>query len=156
IILNGEEVGGRSEELEPFRVFSTPDCGQQAISTSLMQKALSKMKDSGDLFLQTFILYVMGMLLVPTIRDDISLSSVCAVTDVADIPKKNWASFCFNELVKCICDHNAYRRKYIPGCLLFLELIFLEHANGIFQTIDGSLDLMSWGSGDVELLLTKV
>ncbi|CAI0423129.1 unnamed protein product, partial [Linum tenue] len=156
IILNGEEVGGRSEELEPFRVFSTPECGRQAISTSLMQKALSKMKDSGDLFLQTFILYVMGVLLVPTRRDDISLSSVYAVTDVADIPKKNWASFCFNELVKCICDHNACGRKYIPGCLLFLELIFLEHANGIFQTIDGSLDLMSWGSGDVELLLTKV
>ncbi|CAI0425161.1 unnamed protein product, partial [Linum tenue] len=98
IILNGEEVEGRSEELEPFRVFSTRDCGRLAISTSLMQKALSKMKDSDDLFLQMFILYVMGVLLVPTRRDDISLSSVYAVTDVADIPKKNWASFCFNEL----------------------------------------------------------
>ncbi|CAI0625526.1 unnamed protein product, partial [Linum tenue] len=90
----------------------------------------------------------MGVLLVPTRRDDILLSSVYAVTDVADIPKKNLASYCFNELVKCICNHNADRKKYLPGCLLFLELIFLEHANGIFYTIDGSLDLMSWGSGD--------
>ncbi|CAI0465192.1 unnamed protein product, partial [Linum tenue] len=113
-----------------------------------MRKTRLKIKESSDLFVKTFILYVMGVLLVPTRRDDISLSSVYAVTDVADIPKKNWASYCFNELVKCICNHNADGKKYIPGCLLFLELIFLEHANGIFHTIDGSLDLMSWGSGD--------
>ncbi|CAI0381654.1 unnamed protein product, partial [Linum tenue] len=113
-----------------------------------MRKTLLKIKESSDLFVKTFILYVMRVLFVSTRRDDILLSSVYAVTDVTDIPKNNWASYCFNELVKCICDHNADGKKYIPGCLLFLVLIFLEHANGIFHTIDGSLDLMRWGSGD--------
>ncbi|CAI0403403.1 unnamed protein product, partial [Linum tenue] len=101
-----------------------------------MRKTLLKIKESSDLFVKTFILYVMGVLLVPTRRDDISLSSVYAIIDVADIPKKNRASYCFNELVKCICDHNDDEKKYIPGCLLFLELKLLEHANGIFHTIN--------------------
>ncbi|CAI0460816.1 unnamed protein product [Linum tenue] len=58
-----------------------------------MRKTLLKITESCDLFVKSknFILYVMGVLLVPTRRDDISLSSVYAVTDVADIPKKNWA-----------------------------------------------------------------
>ncbi|CAI0402867.1 unnamed protein product [Linum tenue] len=82
-----------------------------------MRKMLLKIKESSDLFVKTFILYVMGVLLVPTRRDDISLSSVCAVTDVADIPKKNWASYRFNELVKCICDPNADGKSiYMVAC----------------------------------------
>ncbi|CAI0401469.1 unnamed protein product [Linum tenue] len=52
-----------------------------------MPKTTLEIKESSDLFVKTFILYVMGVLLVPTRRDDISLSSVYAVTDVADIPK---------------------------------------------------------------------
>ncbi|TXG60525.1 hypothetical protein EZV62_015098 [Acer yangbiense] len=90
------------------------------------EEQLKNIKTTDDDFKITFCLYLLGTILAPAAGEYVDERYLNILGDVQNIRGKNWARWCFNQLVVGIQKFNSKSSKYITGCLLFLQLFYFH------------------------------
>ena len=94
----------------------------RGIKLPQLEAQLKNMKTADDDFKITFYLYALGTILAPAAGEYVDERYLNVLGDVQKIRGKNWARWCFNQLVGGIEKFNSKSSKYITGCLLFLQV----------------------------------
>ena len=87
-----------------------------------LEQKLKSMKTADDDFKITWCLYLLGTLLAPAAGQYVDARYLNVLSDVNNIRRKNWATWCFDQFVSRVHKFNSTKSKYITGCLLFLQV----------------------------------
>ncbi|XP_076911526.1 uncharacterized protein LOC143569526 [Bidens hawaiensis] len=101
------------------------NASNRGISVRFLEETLSQ-PEAGDDFKRAFLLYVLGTLLCPTARLDVSPSFLHILTDMDSIHEYNWAKFLLDRLVREVARYRQGKQRAVGGCLLFLQLFYYE------------------------------
>ncbi|KAL5139336.1 E3 ubiquitin-protein ligase SINA-like 10 [Glycine soja] len=121
------------------------------ISVRLLEEQLAT-AESGDDFKRSFVLYVLGTLLCPTARLDVSPSFLHFLTNMDLVHQYNWGKFLLDRLVREVLRFHQGKQRTVGGCLLFLQLFYYENIS-----LEGSSApvptivpyLFSWGEEEI-------
>ncbi|KAI3761015.1 hypothetical protein L1987_51420 [Smallanthus sonchifolius] len=101
------------------------NASNRGISVRFLEERLGQ-PEAGDDFKRAFLLYVLGTLLCPTARLDVSPSFLHLLTDMDSIHEYNWAKFLLDRLVREVSRFRQGKQRAVGGCLLFLQLFYYE------------------------------
>ncbi|MFS7983384.1 putative protein-serine/threonine phosphatase [Helianthus anomalus] len=101
------------------------NASNRGISVRFLEERLGQ-PEAGDDFKRAFLLYVLGTLLCPTARLDVSPSFLHFLTDMDSIHEYNWAKFLLDRLVREVSRYRQGKQRAVGGCLLFLQLFYYE------------------------------
>lgn len=93
----------------------------RGISVRLLEERLA-VPEAGDDFKRSFLLYVLGTLLCPTARLDVSPSFLHFLTNMDIIHQYNWGKFLLDRLVREVARYRQGKQRAVGGCLLFLQV----------------------------------
>ncbi|XP_020203981.1 protein MAIN-LIKE 1 isoform X2 [Cajanus cajan] len=121
------------------------------ISVRLLEERLAT-AEAGDDFKRSFVLYVLGTLLSPTARLDVSPSFLHFLTNMDLVHQYNWGKFLLDRLVREVSRFHQGKQRAVGGCLLFLQLFYyesisLEGSSASVPTIVPYL--FSWGEEEI-------
>ncbi|KAJ0659756.1 putative protein-serine/threonine phosphatase [Helianthus annuus] len=111
------------------------NASNRGISVRFLEEQLGE-PEAGDDFKRAFLLYVLGTLLCPTARLDVSPSFLHFLTDMDSVHEYNWAKFLLDKLVREVTRFRQGKQRAVGGCLLFLQLFYYESV-----AIGGSYEL---------------
>ncbi|KAL6512920.1 hypothetical protein OROHE_019710 [Orobanche hederae] len=97
----------------------------RGISVRLLEERLA-VPESGEDFQRSFLLYVLGTLICPTARLDVSPSFLHFLTNMDVVHQYNWGKFLLDRLVREVARYRQGKQRAVGGCLLFLELFYYE------------------------------
>lgn len=97
----------------------------RGISVRLLEERLAS-PDAGEDFRRSFVLYVLGTLLCPSARLDVSPSFLHFLTNMDVIHQYNWGKFLLDRLVREVARYRQGKQRAVGGCLLFLQLFYYE------------------------------
>ncbi|KAL3525506.1 hypothetical protein ACH5RR_013878 [Cinchona calisaya] len=123
----------------------------QGISVRLLEEQLAA-PEAGDDFKRSFVLYVLGTLLCPTARLDVSPTFLHFLTNVDVIHQYNWGKFLLDRLVREVSRYRQGKQRAVGGCLLFLQLFYYEcvAVRGLHELAPVSFPcLYSWGEEEI-------
>ncbi|KAI3726430.1 hypothetical protein L1987_66227 [Smallanthus sonchifolius] len=112
------------------------NASNRGISVRFLEERLGQ-PEAGDDFKRAFLLYVLGTLLCPTARLDVSPSFLHLLTDMDSIHEYNWAKFLLDRLVREVSRYRQGKQRAVGGCLLFLQIFYYECV-AIGETCDPS------------------
>lgn len=101
------------------------NASNRGISVRFLEERLGQ-PEAGDDFKRAFLLYVLGTLLCPTARLDVSPSFLHLLTDMDCIHEYNWAKFLLDRLVREVSRFRQGKQRAVGGCLLFLQIFYYE------------------------------
>ncbi|PWA54567.1 Aminotransferase-like mobile domain-containing protein [Artemisia annua] len=101
------------------------NASNRGISVRFLEGILGE-SDSGEDFKRAFLLYVLGTLLCPTARLEVSPSFLHFLTDMDSVHEYNWAKFLLDKLVREVSRFRQGKQRAVGGCLLFLQLFYYE------------------------------
>ncbi|KAF5791466.1 putative protein-serine/threonine phosphatase [Helianthus annuus] len=101
------------------------NASNRGISVRFLEERLGQ-PEAGDDFKRAFLLYVLGTLLCPTARLDVSPSFLHLLTDMDCIHEYNWAKFLLDRLVREVSRYRQGKQRAVGGCLLFLQIFYYE------------------------------
>ncbi|KAI3785222.1 hypothetical protein L1987_44337 [Smallanthus sonchifolius] len=101
------------------------NASNRGISVRFLEERLGQ-PEAGDDFKRAFLLYVLGTLLCPTARLDVSPSFLHLLTDMDSIHEYNWAKFLLDRLVREVSRNRQGKQRAVGGCLLFLQIFYYE------------------------------
>ncbi|XP_071707095.1 uncharacterized protein [Rutidosis leptorrhynchoides] len=101
------------------------NASNRGISVRFLEEKLGE-QEAGDEFKRAFLLYVLGTLLCPTARLDVSPSFLHFLTDMDSVHEYNWAKFLLDKLVREVSRFRQGKQRAVGGCLLFLQLFYYE------------------------------
>lgn len=101
------------------------NASNRGISVRFLEERLGQ-PEAGDDFKRAFLLYVLGTLLCPTARLDVSPSFLHLLTDMDIIHEYNWAKFLLDRLVREVSRYRQGKQRAVGGCLLFLQIFYYE------------------------------
>ncbi|KAK2662539.1 hypothetical protein Ddye_001113 [Dipteronia dyeriana] len=78
-------------------------------------------KTTDNDFKVTFCLHLLGTVLAPAAGEYVDARYLNVLSDVVSIKGKNWARWCFDQLVTSIKKFQCKSARHIGGCVLFLE-----------------------------------
>lgn len=93
----------------------------RGISVRLLEERLS-VPEAGEDFKRSFLLYVLGTLLCPTARLDVSPSFLHFLTNMDVVHQYNWGKFLLDRLVREVARFRQGKQRAVGGCLLFLQV----------------------------------
>ncbi|TXG64113.1 hypothetical protein EZV62_011107 [Acer yangbiense] len=99
----------------------------RGIKLPQLEEQLKNIKTTDDDFKITFCLYLLGTILAPATGEYVDERYLNVLDDVQNIRGKNWARWCFNQLVAGIEKFNSKSSKYITGCLIFLQVLINDY-----------------------------
>lgn len=120
---SGKEVvnSGPEELISDLRnIYNATNHG---ISVRLLEERLASV-EAGDEFKRSFVLYVLGTLLSPTARLDVSPSFLHFLTNMDLVHQYNWGKFLLDRLVREVSRFHQGKQRAVGGCLLFLQVIY--------------------------------
>ncbi|KAL8546801.1 hypothetical protein ACS0TY_006497 [Phlomoides rotata] len=123
----------------------------RGISVRLLEDRLA-VPEAGEDFKRSFLLYVLGTLLCPTARLDVSPSFLHFLTDMDIIHQYNWGKFLLDRLVREVARYRQGKQRAVGGCLLFLQLFYYESvAVGEPSELSPAIFpcLSSWGEEEI-------
>ncbi|KAK1584052.1 hypothetical protein Q3G72_029470 [Acer saccharum] len=122
-----------------------------------LEEQLKNIKTTDDDFKITFYLYSLGTILAPAVGEYVDERYLNILGDVQNIRGKNWARWCFNQLVAGIQKFNSKSSKYIIGCLLFLQLFYFHVIDWQPTIVDkNSLPVVSWTSVNIKKCMKQL
>ncbi|KAK2663092.1 hypothetical protein Ddye_001666 [Dipteronia dyeriana] len=83
-------------------------------------------KSAGNDFKVTFCLHMLSTVLASAAGEYVDARYLNVLYDVVSIKGKNWARWCFDQLVTSIQKFQSKSARHIGGCVLFLELFYLH------------------------------
>ncbi|XP_027078993.2 uncharacterized protein [Coffea arabica] len=123
----------------------------RGISVRLLEERLAA-PEAGEDFKRSFVLYVLGTLLCPTARLDVSPTFLHFLTNVEVIHQYNWGKFLLDRLVREVARYRQGKQRAVGGCLLFLQLFYYEcvAVRGLHELAPVSFPcLYSWGEEEI-------
>ncbi|XP_073293800.1 uncharacterized protein [Primulina huaijiensis] len=123
----------------------------RGISVRLLEERLAA-PEAGEDFKRSFLLYVLGTLLCPTARLDVSPSFLHFLTNMDAIHQYNWGKFLLDRLVREVARYRQGKQRAVGGCLLFLQLFYYESiAVGEPSELSPAIFpcLASWGEEEI-------
>ncbi|CAI9110607.1 OLC1v1010663C1 [Oldenlandia corymbosa var. corymbosa] len=123
----------------------------QGISVRLLEERLAA-PGAGEEFKRSFVLYVLGTLLCPTARLDVSPAFLHFLADVDVIHHYNWGKFLLDRLVQEVARYRQGKQRAVGGCLLFLQLFYYEcvAVNGLHDLPPVSFPCLHlWGEEEI-------
>uniref|UniRef100_M1BDZ2 Ubiquitin-protein ligase n=1 Tax=Solanum tuberosum TaxID=4113 RepID=M1BDZ2_SOLTU len=102
----------------------------RGISVRLLEERLAA-PEAGEDFKRSFVLYVMGTLLCPTARLDVSPSFLHFLTNMDVLHQYNWGKFLLDRLVREISRFRQGKQRAVGGCLLFLQVVCMDRGLGM-------------------------
>ncbi|VFR00939.1 unnamed protein product [Cuscuta campestris] len=148
---SGEDVvnsGPDESILELRKKYGATNCG---ISVRVLEERITSL-DSGEDFKRSFVLYVLGTLLCPTARLDVSPSFLHFLTNMDLIHQYNWAKFLLDRLVREVSRFRQGKQRAVGGCLLFLQLFYYESVavRAVYVLAPVAFPcLFSWGEEEI-------
>jgi hypothetical protein len=91
-----------------------------------LKRIIEEGKEADQTFKVAFILYTFSFVLCPTIPGRVESSLIIPLVDINSIHTKNWASFCFCQLVEGVGLYKNNTDEYMSGCVLFLQLLYFD------------------------------
>ncbi|XP_055827617.1 uncharacterized protein LOC129895868 isoform X2 [Solanum dulcamara] len=123
----------------------------RGISVRLLEERLAA-PEAGEDFKRSFVLYVMGTLLCPTARLDVSPSFLHFLTNMDVLHQYNWGKFLLDRLVREISRFRQGKQRAVGGCLLFLQLFYYESVavGAAYESAPVAFPcLFSWGEEEI-------
>lgn len=123
----------------------------RGISVRLLEERLA-VPEAGEDFKRSFLLYVLGTLICPTARLDVSPSFLHFLTNMDVVHQYNWGKFLLDRLVREVARYRQGKQRAVGGCLLFLQLFYYESvAVGEPSQLSPALYpcLASWGEEEI-------
>ncbi|KAL8034411.1 hypothetical protein ABFX02_12G026700 [Erythranthe guttata] len=123
----------------------------RGISVRLLEERLA-VPEAGEDFQRSFLLYVLGTLLCPTARLDVSPSFLHFLTNMEVVHQYNWGKFLLDRLVREVARYRQGKQRAVGGCLLFLQLFYYESvAVGEPSELSPAIFpcLASWGEEEI-------
>ncbi|GAY62464.1 hypothetical protein CUMW_218000 [Citrus unshiu] len=119
IVLEGENTKVESD-LKLLRASS------RGINIKDLEEILSNLTAADDRFKVIFMLFALCTVLCPPGGVHISSGFLFSLKDAKSIQKRNWATFCFHRFIQGITRYKEENLAYIGGCLLYLEMLYLN------------------------------
>lgn len=131
----GLRVGGREIVMEGS--VEDPDivslqrkirCYEEKITVHELSRLLldPEIKCDDDIFKVSFALYVLATLLCPRPGSSVDPAYLIPLKDPNGISSLNWGKFGFSKLVEGVSAFQSTRSGLAGGCLLFLQLFYLD------------------------------
>ncbi|CAA0843104.1 Unknown protein [Striga hermonthica] len=123
----------------------------RGISVRLLEERLAA-PEAGEDFKRSFLLYVLGTLICPTARLDVSPSFLHFLTNMDVVHQYNWGKFLLDRLVREVARYRQGKQRAVGGCLLFLQLFYYESvAVGEPSELSPAIFpcLASWGEEEI-------
>jgi len=118
---SGKEVVNSGPEDLISDLRSSYNAINHGISVRLLEDRLAT-AEAGDDFKRSFVLYVLGTLLSPTARLDVSPSFLHILTNMDLVHQYNWSKFVLDRLVREVSLFHKGKQRAVGGCLLFLQV----------------------------------
>ncbi|KAI9156695.1 hypothetical protein LWI28_010743 [Acer negundo] len=99
----------------------------RGIKLLYLEGLLKNNKTGDDDFKVTFCLHMLGTVLAPAAGEYVDARYLNVLAHVGNIKGKNWARWCFDQLVISIEKFQSKSARYISGCVLFLEVSMNEY-----------------------------
>nr|XP_043614365.1 uncharacterized protein LOC122586441 [Erigeron canadensis] len=122
---NGKDVVNSGPDDLVAELRQKYNASNRGISVRFLEERLAQ-PEGGDDFKRAFLLYVLGTLLCPTARLDVSPSFLHLLTDMDCIHEYNWAKFLLDRLVREVSRYRQGKQRAVGGCLLFLQIFYYE------------------------------
>lgn len=118
---SGEDVVNSGPDESILELRKKYNATNRGISVRLLEEQLTS-PDAGEDFKRSFVLYVLGTLLCPTARLDVSPSFLHFLTNMDVIHQYNWGKFLLDRLVREVSRYRQGKQRAVGGCLLFLQV----------------------------------
>ncbi|KAL6272637.1 hypothetical protein ACE6H2_023329 [Prunus campanulata] len=144
----GEEVDftGSMDEQQIVKVRNSFLVGKKLLKNNELKQIIVGIEEAGDFFKVGFAMFALCMLLCPTTSAYVNLKYLLPLKDSKAISRKNWASYSFKFLMDSVKSFKENNQVYISGCLLFLQLFYLDAiAHGSLLVDRSLLPLAVWG-----------
>ncbi|CAN1164426.1 hypothetical protein LINPERPRIM_LOCUS33154 [Linum perenne] len=112
-----------------------------------------------------FLLYVISQLLRPSTSLHVPNSYLKLLTNIEGVKNLNWAKFVYEGILEGVRGYHAkdgvsHIKKYVTGCILVLEISYLEHVK-IFndiprRQINSLLRIQYWDENSITKITRKV
>ncbi|GAY69307.1 hypothetical protein CUMW_270880 [Citrus unshiu] len=120
----GIKINGASDHIAEVRRIFQPTV--KGIRIRTLEEVIEQLDEANKIFKVAFTLFAIATLLCP-IGSYISTLFLHPIMDVSSIKSLNWATFCYDWLVKSICRFQNQQAAYIGGCLHFLQIFYLHN-----------------------------
>ncbi|KAK2661266.1 hypothetical protein Ddye_007799 [Dipteronia dyeriana] len=128
------------------------------IDVKHIEHRLQLITKSDDEFMVTFCLFMLGTLLAPGTTNYVDAGYLIPPFTVTDICNKNWSSWCFNLLCDGIQKYKlGQTRRYLSGCILFLQLFYVHSIHWEPPFVDKSLPpIVCWTNVKIKKCLLRL
>ena len=109
---------GKPKDANLLRAYQTDG----RLKLSDLEDKIKASKTPDDHFIRRFVLYVIGIILAPTVQDYVDSKYFVLVEDVARIPNFNWGCFTLNHLITSINTFNYKDQVNQQGNLALLQV----------------------------------
>ena len=97
--------------------------GLKVIPLKVLEGRLCEMKGDSVEFKRIFALFVLGYLLLPTMKTTVSTSSIHSIIDIGGLGKKNWVKLVYDGVITGVQKCKLNNQHNISGCILVLMVI---------------------------------
>ncbi|BFG30967.1 hypothetical protein CerSpe_172410 [Prunus speciosa] len=124
----GEEVDfTRSmDEQHIVKVRNSFLVGKKLLKNNELKQMMVGTEEAGDFVKVGFAMFDLCTLLCPITSVYVNLKYILPLRDSKAIARKNWASYSFKFLLDSVRSFKENNQVYIGGCLLFLQLFYLD------------------------------
>ncbi|KAH9780373.1 hypothetical protein KPL71_008049 [Citrus sinensis] len=127
------------------------------IKLKTLESKLVNQREVNDDFKRSFVLFAIATIIFPKLGLNLAPYYLVFLKDTSAINKKNWATWAFKGLVEGIQKFKAGQHKVVNGCVLFLELFYMDSISFARKFIDKSLSpITTWTNRDVTNFLSFV
>ncbi|XP_024042567.1 uncharacterized protein LOC102628051 isoform X2 [Citrus sinensis] len=143
------------DDIDKLRNEYCDDSGYIKLKT--LESKLVNQREVNDDFKRSFVLFAIATIIFPKSGLNLAPYYLVFLKDTSAINKKNWATWAFKGLVEGIQKFKAGQHKVVNGCVLFLELFYMDSISFARKFIDKSLSpITTWTNRDVTNLLSFV
>ncbi|KAI5317899.1 hypothetical protein L3X38_037606 [Prunus dulcis] len=149
----GEEVDftGSMDEQQIVNVRNSFLVGKKLLKNNELKQIMVGTEEVGEFFKVGFAMFALCTLLCPTTSVYVNLKYLLLLKDSKIISRKNWASYSLKFLLHSVRSFKENNQVYIGGCLLFLQLFYLDAITHGSLFVDRSvLPLTVWGKVETE------
>ena len=98
------------------------DLNRNELTTSKLQSIILDSDNADDDFKRAFVLFTIGVILAPTIKDYVHSSYLPVVMKISEIPKFNWVEFTLKYLTNSCHQYKLLDNGTIQGNLTLLQV----------------------------------
>ncbi|XP_061999041.1 uncharacterized protein LOC133716347 [Rosa rugosa] len=148
---------GSTEDPDILGLKSKLSRKEKEITIHGLRRLLIEFESTDDTFKVSFALYALATLLIPVTGIEVDPRYLIPLKDPNALGSKNWAKFAFAKLVEGVSSIQATRTGLAGGCILFLQLFYLDVVgNGIYIYPKIGKPVMMWSRDDLKRVYEKV